>query len=480
MAANRKLRLRTPPYPHQVTAMRRALAQGSHAFFFEPRLGKTKAALDTAAVLNHRGEVERVAVIAPLIALDVWVSQIQEHCAVPAVIKVVGEPVIYHRLDRRHLQSGLKIYLANYDKFSRRGVDEVYRNEYLRQLERWDPDLIVFDESHRCKRAGAVRSQALWRMVSRQRKRKVGGKPYVFLLSGTPNPKGYIDLFAQFRILEESVFGTNKGDFEERYCEYGVGRRRYTIIRYRRKKEILRKVDEHSTIVTSAEAGLAGKQIFNPIPVTLPRGVMNAYTTLAEEFITEIQGQTITATNVGVRRMRLLQITGGFTTGGEQLHDAKLRATSDYLADLLEQEQHVVVYARYLPEVAALTQLCQRLGYHTDTIRGGVKRKLRTQAIEGFQRRTDPSALVFQSEAGSLAIELTAAAEVFFYSLPDSWETFYQCLERVRGPKQKRPVRYTFLVARGTADHSVLNTLRRKRDMHSSLMKSPRDFLYGL
>jgi SNF2 family DNA or RNA helicase len=476
----KRLQLRTRPYPHQVEAMRHALAHGNHAFFFEPRLGKTKAALDTAAVLHHRGEVERVAVIAPLIALDVWVSQIEEHCAVPARVKILGEPIISIRLDNRHLQDGLKIFLVNYDKFSRRGIDEVYRNEYLRQLERWDPDLIVLDESHRCKRAGAVRSQALWRMVSRQRKRKGDARPYVFLLSGTPNPKGYIDLFAQFRILEEGVFGTNKASFEERYCEYGVGRRRYTIIRYRRVKEILRKVDEHSTIVTSKQAGLAGKQIFNPISVRLPAKVRRAYDRLAEEFITEIQGQTITAKNFGVRRMRLLQLTGGFTTDGKQLHDAKLKATADYLADLREQEQHVVVYARYLPEVAALTTLCYRLGYHTDTIRGGVPRRIRTEAIAAFQQVRTPSALVFQSEAGSLAIELTAAAEVFFYSLPDGWETFYQCLERVRGPKQKRPVRYTFLIAKGTVDHSVLQTLRRKRDMHADLMKNPRDFLYGL
>lgn len=474
-----KLKLRTRPYPHQLEAMRKAVRQKNHAFFFEPRLGKTKAALDSIAVLHNRGEVQRVVVIAPLIALDVWVSQIQQHLSVSANVKVIGEPVFYHRLDRRDPPDSLKIFLLNYDKFSRRGSDEVYRNDYLRLVEGWDADLFVLDESHRCKRAGAVRSQALWRMVQRQRKAR-GAKPYVFLLSGTPNPKGYLDLFAQFRILDQQVFGTSKATFEDTYCEYGVGRRRYTIIRYRSVKKILRKVDAHSTIVTSKQAGLAGKQLFNPIPVTLPGKVREAYDTLAEEFLVELQGQTITAANVGVRRMRLLQVTGGFTTDGTQLHDAKLKATADFLGDLLEQEQHVVVYARYIPEVLALTDLCRRLGYQTDTIRGGVKRKDRTQAIKNFQTRRKPQALVFQSEAGSLAIELTAAAEEFFYSLPDSWETFYQCLERVRGPKQQRPVRYSFLVAKGTADLSVLATLRGKRDMHRALMRNPRSFMYGL
>jgi len=489
----KKLKLKTKPYSHQLKATKRAVKQGSHAFFFEPRLGKSKAALDALAIQHFRGTVERVVIVAPLIALDVWANQIWEHLAVPARVKVIGEPVWfsypYHprhkrseSLDRRDAHRRLKIFLLNYDKFSRRGEDEAYRNNYLRSVERWCPDALIFDESHRVKSAGAVRSQALWRMVRRLRDREdaTHGRPFVYLLTGTPNPKGYLDLFSQFRILDDSIFGTNKADFEDRYCEYGIGKRRYTIIRYRRKKEILRKVHEHASIASAEGTGLANKQLFNPIHITLPGKVRIAYGQLAEEFLTEISGRVLDAPNAGVRRMRLLQLTGGFTTDGTQIHHTKLQAARDFLVDLHEQGESVVVYSRFLPEVHALTELCKSIGYHTDTITGGVKRKHRTEAIATFQQARTPNALVFQSEAGSLAIELTAAAEEFFYSLPDSWETFYQCLKRVQGPKQKRPVRYTFLVARGTVDLSVLNTLRRKRDMHGEMMKQPRGFLYGL
>jgi SNF2 family DNA or RNA helicase len=487
----KKLKFKTKPYPHQLKATKRAVKQGSHAFFFEPRLGKTKAALDAMAIQHFRGEVERVVVIAPLIALDVWVSQIWQHLAVPARVKVIGEPIQwfypYHtrhkrtdRLDRRDADRRLKIFLVNYDKFSRRGADEAYRNDHLTKVERWSPDLIVLDESHRCKSAGAVRSQALWRMVRRLRNGREGGRPYVYLLSGTPNPKGYIDLFSQFRILDDEVFGTNKADYEDRYCEYGVGRRRYTILNYKRKKEILRKVSKYASIESAEGTGLANKQLFNPIHITLPGKVRVAYEQLAEEFLTEVKGQTMDAPNAGVRRMRLLQLTGGFTTDGTEIHRTKVDAAKDFLRDLYEQGESVVVYSRFIPEVHALTAVCEGLGFHTHTIHGGVKRRARTEAIEVFQARQSVGALVFQADAGSLAIELTAAAEELFFSLPDSWETFYQCLKRVQGPTQRRPVRYTFLMARGTVDLSVLNALRRKRDMHGEMMKQPRGFLYGL
>lgn len=463
--------------------MIRALKQGSHAFLFDPRLGKTKAALDTIAVQHHRGKVQRVVVIAPLIALDVWVGQIKEHFAVRATIKVVDESTII-RTPGRNRRGSVKFYLVNCDKFSRRGENETYRNRYLRQVERWDPDLVVLDESHRFKSAGAVRSQSLWRAIHRLRKSRgiEDGRPFVYLLTGTPNPKGYRDLFAQYRILDDRIFGTSKSGFEEDYCVFGFGRRKYTIIRYRHKKELLDKIRARATICTTDEAGLAGKQFFNPIHIKLPAEVRHAYSKLAKEFLVEIQGKILDAPNAGVRRMRLLQLTGGFTTDGEKIHNAKLASAKDFLRDLREQGESVVVYARFLPEVRALHEVCETVGYSSESITGGVPRKRRTEAISIFQRGEGktPHALVFQADAGSLAIELTAAAEVVFYSLPDSWDTFYQCLERVRGPKQNRPVRYTFLIARGTVDMSVLAALRNKRDMHAELMRSPKSFLLGL
>jgi len=463
--------------------MKRALKQGNHAFFFEPRLGKTKAALDTIAVQHVRGKVQRVVVIAPLIALDVWVDQITQHLAVPASVVIVGEEPHLHiypsTKSSKREKIKLHFYLVNYDKFSRRGLEEAYRNDYLDAVERWEPDLFVLDESHRCKRAGAVRSQALWRCIRRLRDRRGDRLPFVYLLSGTPNPKGYIDLFAQYRILDDSILGTAKTDFEDEYCVYGRGRRKYTIIRYKNKKRLLKKVDRHATVVNAKEAGLEGVRLFNPIRFSLPPETKELYDRFAEELVVQIGDELIDAANAGVRRLRLLQITGGFTTSGREIHSARLNAARDYLSDLREQEESVVVYARHLPEVQACFELVQRLGYKTGTITGAVKRQDRTEAIRQFQHDPGPRALVFQSEAGALAIELTRAAEVFYYSLPDSWETFKQTGDRVMGPKQKRPVRYTYLLARGTVDVSVLSALRGKRDMHAEMMKHPMGFLFG-
>jgi SNF2 family DNA or RNA helicase len=480
---SKKLKLKTKPWPHQLKATKRAVKQGNHAFFFEPRLGKTKAALDSIAVQHRRGLVKKAVVIAPLIALDVWVDQITEHLSVPCSAVIVDEePSVYIWPDTKSSKKDpikLHFYLINYDKFSRRGFDTPYTNDYTEAVEEWNPDLFVLDESHRCKKAGAVRSQALWRSVRRLRLHRDDGRPFVYLLSGTPNPKGYIDLFSQYRILDEGVLGTAKSDFEDDYCVYGRGSRKYTIMRYKNKKRLLKKVDRHATVVNAKEAGLEGVRLFNPIRFDLPPSTRELYERFAEELIATIGDEVLDAPNAGVRRLRLLQITGGFTTSGREIHGARINAARDYLQDLREQEEAVVVYARHLPEVRACYELVQRLGYRAGVITGGVKRRDRTDAIRAFQKGSGTRALVFQSEAGALAIELTRAAEVFYYSLPDSWETFKQTGDRVMGPKQTRPVRYTYLLARRTVDISVLSALRTKKDMHAEMMKHPRGFLFG-
>lgn len=488
-----KLKLRTKPYPHQLKAVRRAVAQGNHAFLFDPRCGKTKAALDAVAVLAHRGQVKRVAIIAPIIASDVWVRQLHEHFTMNyRYLDVWGD----RHTRRNRLDPGVAFFFCNTDKLSYRAREgkKKWEHVYADIIERWNPDLIIIDESHRLKRAGGVGASTAWHMVWRLRRDsakrwpyawdpKKGPKPWVYLLTGTPNPKGYIDLFAQYRIMDDELLGTAKSDFEENYCIYGKGKRRYTIIRYQNTRQLLSKVRAHSTVVSSEDAGLAGEFVQNPIRLTMPPKVKEIYNRLCYDKLAELKsGEVLDAKNAGVLRLRLLQLTGGFTTSGTQIHDVKLTAFRDFAADLLEQGESLVVGTRFRPEVRAIRDAATKLGFRTAAVYGGTSRADNTEAIAEFQRngRRTPHCLVFQSEAGSLSIELTAAAEVLFYSLPDRWDTFYQLMLREGGPNQKHwPVRWSALLMRGTVDPSVLDALKDKRDMHAAMMHAPRDFLLG-
>jgi SNF2 family DNA or RNA helicase len=477
---------KTKPFAHQSRCTLRAVREGNLAFFMEPGCGKTKAALDAVAVQHLRGKVNRVAVVAPLSALSVWEDEIEEHFPYHAFIETTDEEWDVNPESNRTVS----FFLINYDRISqrqRRGGR--WWHPWVQELNDYAPDVLILDESQRVKRGSTNRSRGLWTLVRHLRSRNGNEKPYVWLLSGTPNPKGYLDLFAQFRIMDESIFGTAKATFEDNFCVYGFGRLKWTVIRYRNKEILMEKIRDHAFIITKDEC-LDLPPIMPPTihKVQLPDKAKMAYLDMVDEFLAEIVDedgnlQQLTATHAATKRLRLQQITGGFSTDGKPYHRAKVRMAEEVLEDLHESRENVVVYARFLAEVDALAESAERVGYHTSLISGATTAKRRADAIREFQRSTPltdtPHALVFQVATGSLAITLTNCANILYYSLPDSWDTYWQSLSRVHRAGLSRSLSHHYILAPGTVDIRQLKSLRGKRDLHAELMGNPEDFLLG-
>jgi hypothetical protein len=480
---------KTKPFKHQSRATIAAVKQRNHAVFFEPRLGKTKVALDWVAILALKGEVKRVLVLAPRIALAVWETEIHKHFPLLATGETFTERWVFNQdpprgsgYTKRH---PVHFFLA--------GREEVFRATRVAggrlarpkqdTIQSWRPDAIIIDESHEYKRPGGRAAQDAWRLVRRLRSHPTHNptRPYVLILTGTPSARGWRDIFAQFRIMDPQILGTAVGRFDERYCVYGVGPRKYTVIRYRNLSELTRRIDAHSSQCTASEAGLAGRLSFSVIPYQLPQKVRDSYDELVEEYVTEIDGVQLTAANQGVKRLRLLQLCTGYLTDGHEIHRQKVDAVKAWLQLLCEQGQYVVCYARFTAEVDAVWQVAKGVGYRCERVDGRTRQRDRTEAIARFQEQQGhhPRALVFQYQSGSRSIELSAAAEVVFSTLPDGWVDFWQCLNRVRGPNQTRPVRITAICGAATVERSVLGALRRKEDIHRAIMKDPGRFLRG-
>lgn len=478
---------KTKPFPHQARGTIRAVRHRNYALYMEPRLGKSKAALDYVGILALKGEARRVLILAPRIALDVWERELRKHF--PYYYEAEDFNEVWASTNDEFLpgQEVVRFFLAGreetfratrVERKTRRGTP---KTELIRskqdELERWNPDVVIFDESHQYKRPGGRGAQDGWRLVRHLRVKRGDGQPFVLLLSGTPNPKGWRDLFAQFRIMDEKIFGTSVGRFDERYVVYGKGRRRFTILYYKHEDRILKKVRRHSYSVSAEEANLQGVRQWNPIEVEIPQSVMEKYLELADELVTEFDGELVTAKNAGVLRIRLLQLCGGFLSGGKQVHGAKVQAARDWLGLLYAQGEPFVVGARFLPEVHKLAESVPH-GCRVEVVEGAT-RKHRDMAIKDFVRgRRD--GLIFQIQSGTAAIDLSRAAELVYYSLPDGWVDFKQFGDRVMGPHQTRPVRYTPILTKGTLERSVIRALQQKEDWHAQLMRSPERFLRGL
>lgn len=84
----------------------------------------------------------------------------------------------------------------------------------LEDLLQYEWDLLIMDECHRIKAPQGKQSLAVYEL-SKNIKHKLG-------LTGTPMPHSQLDVFAQFRAIDPSVFGLNYWGFEGHFADMGT------------------------------------------------------------------------------------------------------------------------------------------------------------------------------------------------------------------------------------------------------------------
>lgn len=447
-----KYKFKTKPYEHQREALIRALRQGFYGALWEPRTGKSKFIVDWTSALWIRRDVKRVLIICPLSVVGVWEDEYETHCPVPYVVRSL------HKGDRTVKRSSrrLTILVVNYDLAWR-------RKDVIR---RFDPDMVVVDESHRIKKPSAKRSRYV---------RSLSGVPYRAILTGTPTPKSYLDIYGQWVFLNPKQFGTSIDRFKDRYIRFG-GYMGFTVKGYRNFKELKNKIDEDAEVILRKDVMDVPEEIHQRVPVELEPAAWDAYYQVAYELFLELQGgETLDVKSAVVKMMRLQQLTGGWVKSDEgnlhQVSAAKINALKDRLEDLWDADEPVVVFARYKPELDAITALGTGHRIKTYVVRGGIGRTERDQARRSFQTSKGRALFVGQIQASGLGIPLHRAHEVVFYSVTLAYDDYKQALDRVHGTgQQSDTVRYQTLVARGTVDLDIYANLQRKADTSSLLM----------
>ena len=186
-----------------------------------------------------------------------------------------------------------------------------------------------------------------------------------------------------------------------------------------------------------------------------------------------LQEDEITAANVLTRLLRLSQLTGGFLRGDEtdrveRVSSAKLDALSDIVDSAAQEGGKLVIIARFLPEIDAITNMLERKSIGYSLITGAVKD--RDEQVRRFQEDADTNVFVGQIATAGLGITLTAADKMVFYSLDYSMSNFEQTKARIHRVGQRNLCTYIYLVAENTVDAKVLKALREKANLARTLI----------
>lgn len=473
-----KYHYKTPPFAHQKKALNKILKLGGKAaLFMEMGTGKTKVAIDWAGIAYNNWGARRVLVVAPLSVLGVWPREIRKHSSVPSrVFRLEGSS---HRRAttikqliraRKHLANDLSFVIINYEGIWRE-PDRGTSIESL--LIQWEPDIIIFDESHRLKSPSSKQSKAAHRIA-----RTV---PQRLLLSGTPITKAPLDAFGQFRALDDRIFGTKWNEFRFKYGVWG-GFGKYQLRGYKSLPELIEKVRNSSYRVRKDQCLDLPEKVYLEVPVTLSVKAQKIYRDMAKQMIAELEeDQLAIARIVLTKLLRLSQITGGFVKDIDNniqiFDDSKLKVCMDLIDDLVAGDEKVVIFTRFIPDIERIVEQLTNRGIQYRILSGSVPPLQRDSFVQEFHTKPHIKVFVAQIQAGSLGIDLTCASHAIFYSLTYNAADYWQAQDRLHRHGQTKKVTYYHLIAPHTIDQVVLRVLKEKGKIADTVLHDPKILL---
>lgn len=445
------------PYDYQDRAIRKILDTPYVGLFLEMGLGKSVISLTAVRTLIFETfEISRVLVIAPLkVAEDTWSREVEkwDHLHGLKLAKILGDA----KTRQKAAESDADVYVINRENL-------VWLVENYRSTWKWD--MAIIDELSSFKNSQSERFKA-FRKIRPLLRRVVG-------LTGTPNPNGLMDLWAEIFCLDQGErLGKTIGRYRTAFFKPGLGNG-YVVYNYiplkGAQEEITKRIGDITVSMKAEDYLKLPKRIDNDIRIQLPDKAKAEYKRLETERILELfgssdenaQSDTITAASAAAVMGKLLQLSGGavYDDGGGwvEFHDEKIRA----LADIIDTAQEpVLVFYGYRHERQRLLEKFKRL---------------KPREITGPDDITDWNAgkidlLIAHPASVGYGLNLQEGGHiVVWYSLPWSLELYQQANARLYRQGQTKPVVINHLIAVGTVDEQVMDALQEKDMSQAALM----------
>lgn len=443
--------LKTQPWKHQIEAYLFSKPLKGAMLAMEMGTGKSLTAI------MHASSAMKTLIICPKSVLSVWPREFQKHLDTIPNIVVLDNGSTEKKADLLIRQ--IKLSLARNQKIvAIVNYESVWRRPLADILMRLMWDLIIADEIHRIKSPSGVASRFMAKLAKRARKR-IG-------LTGTPMPHSPLDIYAQYRFLNPSIFGYSYTLFKDRYAVLG-GYGGYEVMGYKNMNEFRSKYKSIAFEIAVKDVLDLPEPRFVIRTCNLSNKALKIYNQLDSIFTAEVGEGTITATNALTKLLRLQQITGGFLPDDDgnihQIDSSKEELLDDILEDLPEREP-LVVFARFRNDLDVIHRVAIKRGLKSSELSG------RRNDLDLWQKgKTDLIAVQIQS--GSVGIDLTRARYAIFYSLGFSLGDYLQALARLHRPGQENIVTYIHLVVENTVDKEVYDSLRKKQDVIESIIK---------
>jgi superfamily II DNA or RNA helicase len=422
-------------------------------------LGKTIQAIAAAALLHQLRDIQRVLIVTPASLKHQWAREINRFTSLPVQI-IQGNQVERRRQYREPQFFNIVNYeLVLYDQ------GDIIKQQF---------DLVILDEAQRIKN---------WRTKTADTIKQLRS-PYAFVLTGTPLENRLDELYSVLQFIDPTILGP-LWRFNERY--YEVERRptgSYKVLGYKNLDELRRRISPYVVRRVRDEVLLdLPDRIDNNFFVEMTDPQWDAYHEY-EHKVAKLMAQAKRRPLTPDEHKMLL----GFLTkmrlicNALALHDPEIRPadrekTSPKLREFREimgeevagNGHKAIVFSQWSTMLAFTEPLLEKLNVGWVKLTGDVPSVKRGALVERFF--DDPACKVFLStDAGGVGLNLQAASMVVNLDLPWNPAVLGQRIARAHRHGQKQPVHVINLIAQGTIEERMLDTLAAKRAVFDAVL----------
>lgn len=458
------------PRAHQILADKFIREHDKGALFLDMGLGKTVVMLTHIDRLIHEEfAIHNALVIAPKrVAEDTWSREQQKwnHLQHLKVVKIMGTPK--QRLEALHTEAD--VYVTN-----RENVPWL-----VEQTEKDFPfDLVCIDELSSFKTASSKRWKALRKVIFTCK--------FVYGLTGTPAPNGYMDLWPQIYLFDAGERLDRTLSAYRAHYFYPVSQNGHIVYKWGLRAGAQSRIDARLRdlcLSMSKEDWLEMPEIiYNTIPVAMDRKARQIYDKFKQDKVLPLVKQSeglalsgmddayssaVVGSMAATVTNKLLQMSNGavYDEDGEvfHIHDAKIEALHDVIDEA--QGQPIMVFYNYKHDLdrilKAFPQAVKLDGSET---------------IDAWNRGNIPLLLAQPMSAGH-GLNLQAGGHIIvWFGLPWSLELYQQANNRLHRMGQEHTVIVHHLVCANTLDERVMSVLSQKDSTQSALLNALKQYI---
>lgn len=444
------------PHPYQAYCIDRVIKQPKIGLFLDMGLGKTIITLQAIYELKYnRFAVQKVLIIAPKkVAEATWQREAQKWDGV-GILRI---STVLGGLSKRvkALNTPADIYIINRDNVT--WLVDYYKND-------WPFDMVVADESSSFKNHAAKRFKSLAHMYNHIKR--------MVLLTGTPTPKGLIDLWAQIYLLDQGQsLGRTYTSFRDHF--FIPDQRSQTVIYSYKPKDtaendVLRAISHLCVSMKSEDYLTLPPVIEDIVPVQLSPKAQRDYDEMETRMVLELveSGEEITAVSAAALSTKLQQLANGAVydelRNVHEIHDCKIEAFKELIEQL--SGKPALVFYNFKHDLERLKAALDKSGLVVKELRGAEEER------EWNEGQIDVLLAHPASTAYGLNLQ-DGGNHVIWFGLNWSLELYQQANKRLHRQGQKEKVIIHHLISIGTRDEDMMAALEQKADAQEYVLQS--------